>query len=188
MVVGTIIGASIFVQPSAVTARVPSVPGVLAAWLAAGALTMAGALVAAELASAYPRTGGVYVFLREAYSPAAGFLWGWAMLWVMHSGIVAAIATVAARYVAQLVPLAPFGVRAVAVGFILGLSAVNYVGVREGSRLQTVLTLAKVAAVVALVAVLFGAGSREPVPPPERATAGTRARRFPPGAACVMRS
>src|SRR5262245_55779739 len=91
MVVGTIIGASIFVQPSEITRQMPSVAGIVAAWIAAGLLTMAGALVCAELASAFPQTGGVYVFLREAYSPAAGFLWGWAMLWSMHSGIIAAI-------------------------------------------------------------------------------------------------
>src|SRR5687767_4267609 len=79
MVVGTIIGASIFVQPSEITKLMPSATGILLVWLAAGALTLCGALVCAELASAFPRTGGVYVFLKEAYSPAAGFLWGWAM-------------------------------------------------------------------------------------------------------------
>ena len=61
-------------------------------------LPMGGALVCAELSSAFPRTGGVYVFLRETYSPAVGFLWGWAMFWSVHSGIAAAIATVFARY------------------------------------------------------------------------------------------
>src|SRR4051812_1839324 len=99
MVVGTIIGASIFVQPSVITARVPSLPGVLLAWLTAGLLTLCGALVAAELASAFPRSGGVYCFLSETYGPALGFLWGWAMFWTMHSGILAAIAMVFARYV-----------------------------------------------------------------------------------------
>ncbi len=105
MVVGTIIGASIFVQPSEITRQLPSVFGIVAAWLVAGALTLAGALVCAELASAFPRTGGVYVFLTEACSPALGFLWGWAMFWSMHSGIIAAIATVFARYAAQFFPL-----------------------------------------------------------------------------------
>jgi basic amino acid/polyamine antiporter, APA family len=97
MVVGIIIGASIFVQPSAVTAQVPSLVGVLVVWLAAGLLTLIGALVIAELASAWPRTGGVYVFLREIYSPPVAFLWGWAMFWTMHSGIVAVIEMVFAR-------------------------------------------------------------------------------------------
>src|SRR5207253_9558830 len=81
MVVGTIIGASIFVQPSVITGEMRSLGGVVLAWGLAGGLTLAGALVCAELASAFPRAGGVYVFLREAYSPAVGFLWGWAMFW-----------------------------------------------------------------------------------------------------------
>ncbi|MBE3100472.1 MAG: amino acid permease, partial [Planctomycetes bacterium] len=84
MVVGTIIGASIFVQPSEMTGAVPSIPGVLAAWAVAGLLTIAGALICAELASAFPRTGGVYVFLNETLSPSVGFLWAWAMFWSMH--------------------------------------------------------------------------------------------------------
>jgi APA family basic amino acid/polyamine antiporter len=158
MVVGTILGASIFVQPSVVTARVPSVGGVFAAWLLAGALTLIGALVCAELGSALPKSGGVYVFLREAWGPGLGFLWGWAMLWSMHSGIVAAIATVFARYAAHFAPLGADGVKAVAIAAILLLSAVNYLGVREGSRLQTVLTAAKVGAVVIMVAVAFALG------------------------------
>jgi APA family basic amino acid/polyamine antiporter len=101
--VGIIIGASVFVQASEITSMVPSLLGVTAVWIVAGILTMGGALVCAELASAYPQTGGVYVFLREIYSPALGFLWGWAMFWSMHTGIFAAIATVFARYTAHFI-------------------------------------------------------------------------------------
>ena len=155
MVVGIIIGASIFVQPSAVTAQVPSVAGVLVVWAASGALTLIGALVIAELASAWPRTGGVYVFLREAYSPAAAFLWGWAMFWTMHSGIVAVIAMVFARYAGTFVSLGDAGTRAVAVGAVLVLSAVNYRGVREGSAVQAALTSIKVLAIVLIIAIAF---------------------------------
>ena len=95
MVVGTIIGASIFVQPSEVSRR-GAVVRRHAARLARRRAAHAGSArcICAELASAYPRTGGVYVFLREMFSPAAGFLWGWAMFWSMHSGIIAAIAMV----------------------------------------------------------------------------------------------
>jgi APA family basic amino acid/polyamine antiporter len=151
MVVGTIIGASIFVQPSEITRQLPSVAGVIAAWVAAGLLTIAGALVCAELASAYPETGGVYVFLREAYSPAVGFLWGWAMLWTMHSGIIAAIAVVFARYVAVFVPLSAWQLRLVPVVLIATLTAVNVAGVRYGGRVQNVFTTAKLVAVAALI-------------------------------------
>ena len=157
MVVGTIIGASIFVQPSLVSGAVPSVSGMLLVWAAAGVLTLIGTLVTAELASAFPGTGGVYVFLRESYSPAVGFLWCWAMFWSMHTGIIAAIATVCARYVGFFVPLGDTGVRVVAIGAILVLSAVNYVGVRYGTAVQTTFTIIKVAAVVLIVVAGFAA-------------------------------
>ena len=156
MVVGTIIGASIFVQPSEITRQLPSVGAIIAAWIAAGLLTMAGALVSSELASAFPETGGVYIFLKEAYSPAAGFLWGWAMLWSMHSGIIAAIAVVFARYLGVFVPLGDAGLRAAAVALILGLSAINITGVRYGGLVQNVFTAAKLAAIVFLVAAGLG--------------------------------
>jgi APA family basic amino acid/polyamine antiporter len=151
MVVGTIIGASIFVQPSEITRQMPSVTGIIGVWLAAGVLTLFGALVCAELASAFPRTGGVYVFLSEAFSPAVGFLWGWAMFWSMHSGIIAAIAVVFARYAAHFYPLGDLGMRLVAVGVIVVLSAVNYVGVRRGGLVQNVFTAAKLVAIAALI-------------------------------------
>jgi len=76
MVVGTIIGSTIFVQPSAVTSLVPSVTGITLVWLVAGLLTLLGALVCAELASIFTQSGGVYVYLKKAFSPALGFLWG----------------------------------------------------------------------------------------------------------------
>ena len=151
MVVGTIIGASIFVQPSEITQRMPSVEGILLAWLAAGILTLFGALVCAELSSAFPQTGGVYVFLREAYSPTAGFLWGWAMFWTMHTGIIAAIATVFARYAAVFVPMGDVGLRVTAVVIILVLSGVNILGVRYGGLVQNTFTLAKVTAIAVLI-------------------------------------
>ncbi|AHG89012.1 amino acid permease-associated region [Gemmatirosa kalamazoonensis] len=160
MVVGIIVGASIFVQPSVVTARMPTAGGALLVWCVAGALTLLGSLVTAELASAWPRSGGVYVFLRDGYSPALGFLWGWAMFWSMHSGIVAAIAVVAARYVGTWIPLGDAGTRAVAIAAIGALTGVNVLGVRQGSAVQAALTCVKVLAVVLIVAVGFIAHPR----------------------------
>jgi basic amino acid/polyamine antiporter, APA family len=159
MVVGTIVGSSIFVQPSEVSRAVPSFGGMLLVWVAAGALTWFGASICAELSSAMPRTGGVYVFLREMFSPAAGFLWGWAMFWSMHSGIIAAIAMVFGRYFATIVPLGDLGIRLVAVAGILVLSAINYAGVRPGSSVQTALTIAKIAAIGVLLVLLFAMGT-----------------------------
>jgi APA family basic amino acid/polyamine antiporter len=154
MVAGTIIGASIFVQPSEIARHLDTPTSIILAWAACGLLTLFGAAVCAELASAFPEAGGVYIFLRNAFSPLAGFLWGWAMFWSVHSGIIAAIAVVFARYAIVLLPgtlPADVATRIVAVLVILTLSAVNYVGVRSGSRLQTTLTIAKVAAIALLI-------------------------------------
>jgi len=158
MVVGTIIGASIFVQPSEITGRVPTPLGIFGVWAASGALTLLGARVAAEWAERLPEAGGVYAFLREAYSPALGFLWGWAMFWTMHSGIIAAIAVVLARYVGYFVPLGAAGGKAVAMGAVLLLSAVNYRGVRQGSVLQTTITGGKLLAIAAIIVLGFTFG------------------------------
>jgi APA family basic amino acid/polyamine antiporter len=165
MVVGIIIGASIFVQPSVITAQVPTVAGAFLVWTIAGALTLIGSLVAAELASAFPRTGGVYVFLTEAYGPVVGFLWGWAMFWTMHTGIIAAIAVVFARYVGYFVPLDDAGLRVVAIAAILLLTAINYVGVRQGSAVQTGFTLVKVGAILLIIIAGFIASPRGAAPP-----------------------
>ena len=161
MVAGTIIGASIFVQPSEIARHLETPGQIMLVWLACGVLTLFGALVCAELASAFPQTGGLYVFLRDTFSPLTGFLWGWAMFWTMHSGIVAAIATVFARYAGYVLPVGAAGTRAIAVAVILALSALNYVGVRAGSRVQTVLTGAKLVAIAALVVAGFVLGGTE---------------------------
>jgi len=164
MVAGTIIGASIFVQPSEVARHLATPLEILLVWLACGVLTLFGAFVCAELASAFPQTGGVYVFLRETFSPLTGFLWGWAMFWSMHTGIVAAIATVFARYAAPFVGANDTGVRAIAVGLILALSALNYVGVRAGTRVQTALTAAKIVAIALIVVVGFAFIAADAIP------------------------
>ncbi len=159
MVVGIIVGASIFVQPSEINRHVPTVPGILSVWIAAGILTLFGALVCAQLSAAFPRTGGVYVFLKETLSPTFGFLWGWAMFWSAHSGIIAASSVVLARYVAYFIPLDDTGIRAVAIGGILAFSFVNYLGVRQGSVLQTAVTISKVAAILLLLGMAAFLGS-----------------------------
>jgi len=159
LVVGTIIGSSIFVQASELTTLVPHPGLVVLAWAVAGVLTLIGALVCAELSSAFPRTGGVYVFFKEIYSPTLGFIWGWAMFWTMHSGILAAIAMVFARYAGYFVPLGDSGTKAVAMAAVLLLSAVNYRGVKHGSVLQTAFTAGKLLAVLAMIALGFAFGA-----------------------------
>jgi len=164
LVVGIIIGASIFVQPSVITGTVPSLPAVYAVWITSGILTLFGALIAAELASAYPHAGGVYVFLREAFSPGIAFLWGWAMFWTMHTGIIAVIAMVFARYMSFFIPVGNVGLRMLATFAVVALTAINYVGVKQGSLVQTTLTILKVAAVVAIIAAVFAVGPTHTLP------------------------
>jgi len=163
LVVGIIIGASIFVQPSEVSRHVSTIPAMFAVWSAAGIMSIAGALVSASLARRFPKTGGVYVYLRETISPGSAFLWGWAMFWSAHSGIVAAIAMVFARYTAVLIPLTDLQMKEVAIGIVLLISAINYFGVNAGSAMQTGFTIAKLGAILLiLVAVVFLAPQHVP--------------------------
>src|SRR6478672_85508 len=155
MVVGIIVGASIFVQPSEVTRLVPNRSGVILAWLVSGVLTLCAALVCAELSRLFPETGGVYVFLKQIYSPALGFLWGWTMFFVMHAGILAAIAVVLARYAGYFFGFGDTGVRLLAMAAILLVSFIQYLGVKSGSAVQVTLTAAKVCAVALLCALIF---------------------------------
>ncbi len=158
MVVGIIVGASIFVQPAEVTRLVPNRSGVILAWLVSGVLTLCAALVCAELARLFPDTGGVYVFLKHIYSPALGFLWGWTMFFVMHAGILAAVAVVLARYLGYFFGFRDTGVRLLAMTAILLVSFIQYLGVKPGSAVQVVLTAAKVCAVALLCALIFTLG------------------------------
>ena len=160
MVVGTIIGASIFVQPSEITGQVNSIKGVFLVWMISGLLTFFGALVCAELASIFTQSGGVYVYLKEAFSPSIGFLWGWAMFWSVHSGIIAAISVIFSRYVSYFFPLNDWMIRIVSVAVIVILSAINYLGVKQGTVFQTLFTLGKVLAIVFIIIAGFTLGSR----------------------------
>jgi basic amino acid/polyamine antiporter, APA family len=145
----------VFIQPSEITRLVPNARGIMFVWLAAGALTLCGALVCAELAAAFPETGGVYVFLKKTLSPALGFLWGWAMFWSIHSGIIAALAMILARYAGYFIRLSEAGTRAVAIAAVLILSLVNYLGIKSGGAAQLILTAAKLVAILAMVVLLF---------------------------------
>jgi APA family basic amino acid/polyamine antiporter len=118
------------------------------------------------------------VFLRETFSPLVGFLWGWAMFWSVHSGIVAAVATVFARYSAQFLDVGDTGVRAIAVATIVGVSALSYAGVRASTRVQTALTIVKVAAIVGLVLVGLAVGATKTLPPPLHSAATADASGF----------
>src|SRR5689334_14933661 len=104
IVVGSMIGSGIFIT-SAESARLVGSPGwLLVAWALAGVLTITGALSCAELAAMMPKAGGQYVFLREAYGPATGFLFGWSLFLVVQTGTIAAVAVAFARFAGVLMP------------------------------------------------------------------------------------
>src|SRR5712664_76360 len=104
IVVGSMIGSGIFIT-SAESSRLVGSPGwLLVAWVLAGVMTITGALCCAELAAMMPRAGGQYVFLREAYGPAIGFLFGWSLFLVVQTGTIAAVAIAFAKFAGVFVP------------------------------------------------------------------------------------
>jgi APA family basic amino acid/polyamine antiporter len=161
LVVSSVIGSGIFLTPGRVADLLPHPGLILAAWLAGGLLSLAGALANAELGAMFPHAGGDYVYLREAFHPAAGFLVGWLTFFVIYAGSIATLATATAEALAPFVPgVGGYPVIA-AIGATLVLSAINYRGVRAGALLNNVAgTLKLVALAVFIVAgPILGRGS-----------------------------
>src|SRR5438045_6688037 len=133
----------------------------LVVWLLMGVMALSGALCYGELAARYPEAGGGYVYLRESYGPAVGFLYGWKCLLVMDPGITAALAAGLASYVGYALGVSGIWLKVIAIGSIVVLGVVNIIGLRLGSWLMQALTVLKLGA-LALIAVLafaLGAGS-----------------------------
>jgi APA family basic amino acid/polyamine antiporter len=158
LVVGEVIGVGIFLTPAGMAKMLGSPFWLLVVWLAMGAIALAGALSFGALAARFPEAGGGYVYLRRAYGPRLAFLFGWMSLLVMDPGLTAALATGLASYAGSLVPLSPFGFKAVALGAILMLSAVNILGVPLGAGLLRGLTILKLGLLVFLAVWGFGLG------------------------------
>ena len=162
IVIGGIIGSGIFINPFIVAQRLDSSALVIGAWVAGAAIALIGALCYAELGAMSPAAGGQYVYLRDAYHPLVAFLYGWALLFMIESGAMAAVAMTFAEYAVRLVSDQPQGsalvgqggIRVIAIGAIVFLSLINYLGVVPGSRLLNVFVVLKIAA----LAVLIGAG------------------------------
>ena len=160
VVIGGIIGSGIFINPYIVAQRLDSSVLVLAAWAAGGAIALAGAYSYAELGALFPRAGGQYVYLRDAYHPLAGFLYGWALLALIESGAIAAVAITFATYALRLIGRPDVAAVPVAVGAIVLLSIINYLGVKPGSRVLNVFVVLKIAALgVIIVAGALAPGS-----------------------------
>jgi APA family basic amino acid/polyamine antiporter len=152
-----VIGSGIFLV-SATMARAVGSPGLmLAVWVVGGVLSLFGALALSELSAAYPDSGGIYVYLREAYGPLVGFLYGWTSFLVIEAGSIATLASAfSTKYLPYFVTLSPVGRKLVAVALIALLALVNVVGVRWGALVQRGLTILKGTAILAVVAAIFG--------------------------------
>jgi APA family basic amino acid/polyamine antiporter len=184
IVAGSMVGSGIFIVSADVARQVGSAGWLLAVWLAAGLMTVVAARCYAELATMVPHAGGQYVFLREAFGPLAGFLYGWTLFLVIQTGTIAAVAVAFAKFLAVLAPslgeatvlatVAGRGITAqhvVAVGVIALLTAANCRGLATGKTIQNLFTVAKVAALAGLIALGLGAGFRGDVAAANVATA-----------------
>lgn len=154
VVVGTIIGSGIFRVPASVAAEVGSPTAIILVWVLGGVISLCGALALAELAAALPQSGGVFVYLREAYGSLVAFLFGWTQLFLAPASL-GGIALVFAEYLSTVVPLSPVGVRMVAALLILLVGVSAYRSVRGLGAFLSVAAAAKVAAIVTLVLAAF---------------------------------
>lgn len=176
IVAGAMIGSGIFIVSADIARQVGAAGWLLAVWAVAGAMTVMGARCYAELAAMYPYAGGQYVFLREAFGPLAGFLYGWTLLLVIQTGTIAAVAVAFAKFLAVLVPalgaeivllevagraLTPQALVAVAV--IVLLTIANCRGLATGKGIQNVFTVAKIAALAVIVLLALAVGTRSDV-------------------------
>lgn len=156
IVMGGIIGSGIFMNPSVVAKVISSPLLIMAAWAAGGLIALMGAFVYAELSSQRSEAGGQYAYLREAYHPAIAFIYGWALLLVIQTGGMAAVAITFAKYFLELAqrPATDLNTALVAIIALGSLTVINCLGVRAGSTVQSILMVLKIVAIAGLV--VFG--------------------------------
>ena len=151
IVIGGIIGAGIFLNPAIVAQRVHTTAFILVTWAIGGAVALIGALTFAELGARRPEAGGGYIYLTDTFGRLPAFLYGWTFLFIINSGGIAAVSVTFARYTSDLFSLPASYVKPLAVGLLLILSFVNYLGVRSGSITQNIFTVLKLAALTVLI-------------------------------------
>lgn len=182
LVIGSVVGSGIFKNPASMAALVGSPELLLAVWVGAGLVTLFGALTIAEIASIIPATGGQYEYFRVIYGDFMAFVYGWSLFFVIQTGSIASITYVFSYYLDSLVPLwnlpeatwrsvaipLPFGViyplqeigiKIMTALVVIGLTVINMLGVKEGGRIQNLLTVSKILAIVVLVGAAFFLGS-----------------------------
>jgi APA family basic amino acid/polyamine antiporter len=180
IVIGSMIGSGIFLAPSIMAGFVGSSSTIVFLWIVGGLLTVFGALSLGELAAAYPHAGGQYVFLREAFSPLWGFLYGWGLFFIIQTGFIAAVSIAFAKYLGVFFPALGEGnvlltlplrsdwafvhfsynvvissATLVSIACIAFLTGINILGVKTGALVQNIFTIAKMAAILVLVGAAF---------------------------------
>ena len=153
LVIGCVIGAGIFRTAASIAKHLQEPWLVMAVWAAGGLISFCGALCYAELAAAYPKTGGDYVYIRKAYGSAASFLFGWTKMFTERVGTIAVLGFVFAEYAASVLRLDPFQTKELAAAAILGLTWANILGVHVGKGVQNLLTMVKLAALLLIIGV-----------------------------------
>ncbi|HVE13094.1 MAG TPA: amino acid permease, partial [Elusimicrobiota bacterium] len=154
MVAGSIIGTGVFLVASDMSTSLPAPTQALSAWVVAGILSLFGGLIFSELGAMFPGTGGQYLFLREAFGPIPGFLYGWTLFSVIQSGTIAAVAIGFAKFLSGLTPLSPTAMNLAASLAIAVFTGINLLGVRKGAQVLDAVTTFKIAVLV----LLAGAG------------------------------
>ncbi len=157
-VIAATIGAGIFRVPATVAGQLGEPGPVLLVWVLGAAITLSGALSLAELGAMFPRSGGLFAFMLEAYGPLPAFVYGWAELTVIAPASMAAVATIFAEYFGYFVPLGDWGTRWLAAGSLLLVGLFNYLGIRLASVVNNLTTAAKYGGLVVLVLLAFSLG------------------------------
>lgn len=184
VLVGSTIGSGIFRSPAGIADKLPGPFPLLVIWVAGGLFALSGALTLAEVAGAFPHTGGVYVYIREAWGRLAGFLFGWSELVLIRAAALGAISTTFAEYMLRVTgrdpSIAPYdsAVHYVAATAILLTATFNYVGLKWGSLVQNITTLAKVGALLLIIVLAFALGLPQ--------TGGHYTPAMPPGSFSLM--
>ena len=172
LLVGSVIGSGIFVVPSLIAQHVAEPGLVIGIWIFSGLLVLCGALTLAELGAMLPHSGGLYVYMREAWGPFWAFLYGWTIMLVAIPASIAALTSVFLLYLQLFLPLTPAAGKALGIGMLAGLAFVNVRGAKQGAGVQNTFTILKVAGLAGLIgaAALTGAGDLSNLTPlaPER--------------------
>jgi APA family basic amino acid/polyamine antiporter len=157
--IGSCVGSGIFLTPSQIASHLPSPWLILLVWSVGGLITLTGALTFAELGALFPRAGGVYAYLKEAYGDLFGYLYGWAYLLVICSGAIAALSIAFAYYLGFLIPLGNTGIKVVAVSAIIVVTVINILRVKAAEVFSNIFTGLKLIGIAAVILIGFLMGN-----------------------------